>query len=106
MRGSLFTLGACHGAPSDSGSPRSRLAERRYDEAVTGPPRAGLVELPFLLEHETPMAMDGGLLHVICGHTHPGVVLAEGVNGTTAVLSIGPQVTLLPRSASAQASTS
>lgn len=76
-----------------------QLAERRYREAKLTVHHAGLVELPFILEHETPLAMGGfGMMHVICGHTHPGVVLHGQANQRLRLpcFLVGPQVTLLP----------
>ena len=76
-----------------------RLAERRYREAGLHTHATGLVEMPFILEHETPVAMGGfGMIHVICGHTHPGIVLQGQANQSLRLpcFLVGPQVTLLP----------
>jgi DNA ligase-associated metallophosphoesterase len=76
-----------------------RLSERRYRDAGLVTHAAGLVALPFILEHEAPLAMGGaGMIHVISGHTHPGVVL-HGAGKQSLRLPcflVGPQVTLLP----------
>lgn len=76
-----------------------RLSERRYREAGLVTHAAGLVAPPFILEHEAPLAMGGaGMMHVISGHTHPGVVL-HGAGRQSLRLPCflaGPQVTLLP----------
>lgn len=75
-----------------------QLAERRYREAGLVVHHTGLVELPFILEHEAPLAMGGFGIHVICGHTHPGVVLHGQANQSLRLpcFLVGPQVTLLP----------
>lgn len=76
-----------------------RVAERRYREAGLHTHATGLVEMPFILEHEAPLAMGGdGMIHVICGHTHPGVVLHGQANQSLRLpcFLVGPQVTMLP----------
>lgn len=76
-----------------------RLAERRYRDAGLTTHATGLVELPFILEHEAPLAVGGaGMIHVICGHTHPGIVLHGQANQSLRLpcFLVGPQVTLLP----------
>ncbi len=75
-----------------------QLAERRYREAKLVVHHTGLVELPFILEHEAPLATGGFGIHVICGHTHPGVVLHGQANQSLRLpcFLVGPQVTLLP----------
>lgn len=80
-----------------------RIAERRYRDAGLVTHATGLVELPFILEHEAPLAMGapasaGVGIHIISGHTHPGVVL-HGKGDQRLRLPcflMGPQVTLLP----------
>ena len=74
-----------------------RLAERRYRDAGLKTHTTGLVELPFILEHEAPVAMGGaGMIHVICGHTHPGIVLHGRADQRLRLpcFLVGPQVTM------------
>jgi uncharacterized protein len=75
-----------------------RLADRRYNEAGLVMHHSGLVEMPFILEHEAPLTMGGFGIHVICGHTHPGIVLRGQANQSVRLpcFLVGPQVTLLP----------
>ncbi len=76
-----------------------QLAERRYRDAGLITHATGLVELPFILEHEAPLAIGGsGMIHVICGHTHPGIVLNGQANQSLRLpcFLVGPQATMLP----------
>lgn len=75
------------------------LAGRRYTEAgITVHPER-LEALPFVLVHEAPdTAMAPGPVHMISGHTHPGVVLnaSAGQRLRLPCFLVGQGVTLLP----------